>query len=507
MSADVCRSSGASTRGDRAAALRTGVNPALARRVALALVPMVLLLAATMPLRLHAQSYGEAASTNAQPVARSVEFLPQEQLDALLAPIALYPDDLLSQVLIASTYPLEVIEAARFVQQNPGLTGSALDDALRDKRWDPSVLSLAAFPQVLAMMSDQLEWTQQLGDAFLANQQQVMDTVQALRSRAQATGTLQDSDQQRVYVEDQEIVIEPAQADDVYVPVYDPQVVYGPWWVPAYQPFFWYPPAFYGYPVRHIGIGIVWGRPCHVNRNHWGWAHPRWQAGSIRVTAARSDFFNRPQYRNLYRANDVWRHAPEHRHGVAYASPVVRQRYVNVERRAADARREVRAGRMAGTPGREAPPRAVIATPQGMPAYRQVPADVRRAPEPRMRQTEPHAPQSVAVPAYQEVPQQRGAPQWRGPPPTAVPRVTAAPPPAMPRIVVAPPPPTMPRAVVAAPPTMPRVVVPAPQSVSVPGTPAVRVAPQPAPAAAERGRAVRQPGPADAGDSGSPRGR
>jgi len=119
---------------------------------------------------------------NAQPATQ----LPQDQLDSLLAPIALYPDQLLSQVLMASTYPLDVVEAARFVQQNPGLKGEALDQALATKAWDPSVQSLAAFPQVLAMMNDKLDWTQQLGDAFLANEAQVMQTVQSLRGRAQA---------------------------------------------------------------------------------------------------------------------------------------------------------------------------------------------------------------------------------------------------------------------------------------------------------------------------------
>src|ERR1700682_3387186 len=107
--------------------------------------------------------------------------LPQGELDALLAPIALYPDQLLAQVLMASTYPLEIVMAARFVQQNPSLAGDALDQALRNQNWDPSVLSLTAYPQVLVMMNDKLDWTQRLGDAFLANQQQVMDTVQALR--------------------------------------------------------------------------------------------------------------------------------------------------------------------------------------------------------------------------------------------------------------------------------------------------------------------------------------
>ena len=121
---------------------------------------------------------------------------------------------------------------------HPHETAAALDDAVRAKRWDPSVQSLTAFPQVLAMMSDRLEWTQQLGDAVLANRQQVMDTVQALRARAEATGTLQDTNQQHVYRSDQEIIIEPAQFDYVYVPVYDPLGAYEPWRVASSPPYY-----------------------------------------------------------------------------------------------------------------------------------------------------------------------------------------------------------------------------------------------------------------------------
>ncbi|HKW79601.1 MAG TPA: DUF3300 domain-containing protein, partial [Casimicrobiaceae bacterium] len=361
---------------------------------------LVLLLAAAHPLRAHAQSYGDGAPPDAVAQAPasdagSAEYLPQDQLDALLAPIALYPDDLLAQVLMASTYPLEVVEAARFVQQRPDLTGPALDDALAGKRWDPSVASLAAFPQVLAMMSDKLEWTQQLGDAFLANRAQVMDTVQALRTRAQAVGTLQDSDQQRVYDQDQSIVIEPAQPDVVYVPVYDPMVAYGPWWVPSYQPFFWYPPAFYGYPVYQFTTIVIFGRPCHVGRNHWGWAHPHWRTARIDLSIGRNDFFNRPRYRNLYRgANEVqWRHAPEHRHGVAYSNATVSRRYAVGDRRAVDVRRELRAGDPSRLSVRQ-PPRAV-ATPQGATAYRQAPS------EPRAGQAFREAPHGYAPPAPQ----------------------------------------------------------------------------------------------------------
>jgi hypothetical protein len=180
--------------------------------------------------------------------------LSQGELDALLAPVALYPDELLAQMLMASTYPLEIVTAARFVQQNPSLTGDALDQALRDQNWDPSVLSLTAYPQVLLMMNDRLDWTQRLGDAFLANQQQVMDTVQTLRSRAQAVGNLQSTPQQTVMNQGGFIDIEPAQPQFVYVPVYDPRVIYGPWSDPVHQPNYWYPPPIYGYPDLSAGI-------------------------------------------------------------------------------------------------------------------------------------------------------------------------------------------------------------------------------------------------------------
>src|ERR1700675_1021004 len=143
-------------------------------------------------------AYGQQPIAAANEPSAVATPLPQRELDALLAPIALYPDELLAQILMASTYPLEIVMAARFVQQNPSLTGDALDQALRDKNWDPSVLSLTAYPQVLVMMNDRRDWTQRLGDAFLANQQQVMDTVQTLRTRAQASGNLQSTPQQTV---------------------------------------------------------------------------------------------------------------------------------------------------------------------------------------------------------------------------------------------------------------------------------------------------------------------
>ena len=186
---------------------------------------------------------GIASAQTTPPPAPATAAVPisQDLLDSLLAPIALYPDQLLSQVLMASTYPLEVVEAARFVKANPGLRGEALDRALEGKAWDASVLSLCAFPQVLDMMDAKLEWTQRLGDAFLADEAAVMHTVQSLRLRAQQAGNLQSTPQQNVIVQERAIVIEPAQPEYVYVPVYNPEIIYGPWWAPAYRPWYWYP--------------------------------------------------------------------------------------------------------------------------------------------------------------------------------------------------------------------------------------------------------------------------
>ncbi len=244
----------------------------------------------------------------------------QGELDALLAPIALYPDQLLAQILMASTYPLQVVQAARFVQQNPSLTGDALDQALRNETWDPSVISLAAYPQVLMMMNDRLDWTQRLGNAFLADQQQVMDTVQMLRSRAQAAGTLQSTPQQTVTDQGGYIDIEPAQPQYVYVPVYDPRVIYGAWWDPAYQPVFWYPPPIYGYPDLSAGIvaGIFFGWPCAISYNHWGWAHPNWRGHDIDIDVHNNYLANRQQYAG--RGNGIWTHSPDQRNSLAYGS-------------------------------------------------------------------------------------------------------------------------------------------------------------------------------------------
>ncbi|MCU0605111.1 MAG: DUF3300 domain-containing protein, partial [Desulfobacterales bacterium] len=165
-----------------------------------------------------------------------------EELDQMLAPIALYPDSLLSQVLMASTYPAEMAEAAKWSKANPKQKGDAAVTAVQDKPWDNSVKSLVAFPQALATMAEKPEWVQQMGDAFLAQPNDVMDSVQRLRAAAQKTGNLQSNEQQKVIVEqapqtEQTVIkIEPANPQVVYVPAYNPTVVYGTWWYPSYPP-------------------------------------------------------------------------------------------------------------------------------------------------------------------------------------------------------------------------------------------------------------------------------
>jgi hypothetical protein len=272
----------------------------------------LLLLLTLSPLLVFAQD---------QPTSR--RFM-QEELDQMLAPIALYPDSLLAQILMAATYPLEVVQADRWAKTNRNLTGDQLNDALDNKNWDPSVKALVPFPQVLAMMSERLEWTQKLGDAFLDQEDQVMDTVQKLRARAEATGNLRDTEQQRVIVEEGDIVIEPVQPEVVYVPVYDPFVIYGPWWYPAFPPFFFPPPRGvvivrgFGFWPR-IVVGRAWGHAW----GHWDWRHH-----SINVNINRQININRNI--SVTRSNiqtTRWQHEVSHRKGVTYRNEATRERY------------------------------------------------------------------------------------------------------------------------------------------------------------------------------------
>src|SRR5450830_1623317 len=213
----------------------------------------------------------------------------QQELDQMLAPIALYPDALLSQVLMASTYPLEVVQAARFIDSRPGMQGDGLARAIAPMPWDPSVKSLAQFPAVLAMMNDKLDWTQHLGDAFLSQQANVMDTVQNLRMRAEIAGNLRTNNQQRIIQQDQVIVIEPINPQIIYVPYYNPVVVYGSWWWPQRPPVYWAPPPRYRPPSYNVTIsaGIAFGAGVGIAR--WGYneARPDWRQHHVLVNNVR----------------------------------------------------------------------------------------------------------------------------------------------------------------------------------------------------------------------------
>ena len=284
------------------------VTSKISRMTATALVACAL----TLPNQGFAQS-ATPATPGAQPIAQA-KALSQEQLDQMLAPIALYPDALLAQVLMASTYPLEIVSAARWLRANPEASGKALEDAMRKHTWDPSVKSLAAFPTVLQLMNEKIEWTQQLGDAFLAQRTDVMAGVQALRRKALAQGNLESNAQQKVVIEKQTIVIEPASTTVVYVPVYNPTVVYGPWWYPAYLPYYWYPAGYVASPGLGFAAGVVVGAAL--------WGGCNWHGHDVTINVNR---YNRFNHTRITRTS--WQHDPGHRHGVPYRDATIAQSF------------------------------------------------------------------------------------------------------------------------------------------------------------------------------------
>jgi Protein of unknown function (DUF3300) len=262
-----------------------------------------------------------------------------EEIDQLMAPIALYPDDLLVQILTAATYPLEIVMAARWVAdpKNAALKGDALEQALQAQSWDPSVKSLVPFPDVLKMMSDKLEWTQKLGDAFLAQQQDCFASIQRLRQRAQSAGKLTSTKQQTVSTEGPAIVIAPADPEVVYVPAYDPSVAYSSWPYPDYPPYYYPPPAGYGLAAG-LATGLAFGAGVAITRGLWGWGSPNWGAGSINVNVNR---FNQINANRTAISSNTWQHNAVHRQGVAYRDAATRQRF-GQEHAGAAARRDYR---------------------------------------------------------------------------------------------------------------------------------------------------------------------
>ncbi len=302
---------------------------AVSRLAALVLLAAVMLVA------------GDAHAQDAEAPAPADDGKPpmsQPELDQLLASIALYPDPLLAQMLMAATYPIEIVQADRWVKQNPDLKGDALAKALEEKPWDASVKSLVNFPDVLGMMSEELEWTVKLGDAFLGQQEQVMSTVQALRRRAKAQGNLKSTPQQTVTTQAAEsgeagapttIIIEPANPEVIYVPAYDPWVTYGAWWYPDYGPYYYPWPWFWGGAGISFGVGVAAGVP-------WGyaWGHPHWHHHHVDVDHRRHAHLNRHIRHSRYLGGTAatpgpraWRHSPAHRAGMSYRNRATAQRF------------------------------------------------------------------------------------------------------------------------------------------------------------------------------------
>lgn len=282
-------------------------------------------LAGALALVLTAPAVGFAQ--DGPPVAEqqaSVAYAPQ-RLDQILAPVALYPDPLLADILTASTYPLEVIAAERWVSdpQNAAFEGDQLQAALQTQDWDPSVKSLVPFPQILKMMSAQLDWMQQLGTVFLAQQADVMNSVQRLRQQAAAAGHLASTPQQTVVQEAGAIEIAPATPQTIYVPVYNPQVVYAPWPYPNYPPDYIVPPGYYYEPG--LAAGIFYGAPVVLVGAVWFWGDFDWRRHRIHVDRDRFDTFG---FRHAGGEGDFWQHDPWHRRGVDHRGFSAQQRDV-----------------------------------------------------------------------------------------------------------------------------------------------------------------------------------
>lgn len=261
--------------------------------------------------------------------------LPPQQLDDLVAPVALYPDPLLGEILAASTYPLEVVEAHQWVLDHPKWKPSKLMDEAKKQHWDLSVQGLVAFPQALILLSQDVNWTTSLGNAFLAQQMDVMQAVQRQRQQAYAKGTLRSTPQQTVTETNQngrpEIAIEPANPDVWYVPAYNPAYVWGP------PPYGYYPPLYY----PGIGIGFDWGPGIDLGLyfggwggwawGGWGWM-PNWYVGGLYVN---NSFFHRYGFREFHGpgalGTSAWVHDPAHRLGVPYAGRGLASRFAGRE--------------------------------------------------------------------------------------------------------------------------------------------------------------------------------
>jgi hypothetical protein len=306
---------------------------------------------AAPPAQPAAQAAPPQPAADAPPGDADAQPFKPEELEAIVAPIALYPDPLVAQVLMASTYPLEVIQAARLMKGKPGLKDDALNEELKKYDWDDSVKSLCSFPQTLDVLNEKIDWMQKLGDAFLDQRKETMDAIQRMRAKAQAQGNLQSNEQQKVIVEaaaaqpaapgqpappaEQTVIkIEPASPQVVYVPQYNPQVVYGPP-PPAYPPYYYpYPPGYaWGAAAISFGVGMAVGAAV--------WGGCNWGGGDVDIDVNKNNNFtnnvnrgdkatqikNERNTRQSQGGKQSFNHDPSHRKGAQYRDKGTQQKY------------------------------------------------------------------------------------------------------------------------------------------------------------------------------------
>ncbi len=302
--------------------------------------------------------YPQAAATpptsTAQPSAAAK--LPNDQLDSLVAPIALYPDPLLAQVLAASTYPLEIIQLQQWMTKHPDLKGEALATAVEKEKWDPAIQGLAGLPDVVKRLADDIKWTADLGNAFLAQQSDVMDAVQRMRKKASDAGNLKTTEQQKVTTEvvqtKQVIVIQQANPQVIYVPAYNPVVVYGPPVYP-YPPIYYPPPGYYAAGVA-IGFGVGIAMGAFWGSGGWGYG-PRWGYGSVNINVNNRYVNHYNRYNGGNRYNGNWNHNPQHRGGAPYGDRNTANRYGGTARGDSMATRQAAARQNSGASARTQP--------------------------------------------------------------------------------------------------------------------------------------------------------
>lgn len=315
--------------------MMSGMNRSSLLLCTFALASLLALIRPALPAQeTPAPASPQPATPSAEEQAKAVSFKPEE-LEQIVAPIALYPDALLAQVMMASTYPLEIVLAARWAADHPDIKGDAVAKAVENETWDPSVKSMVAFPDVLKMMNDKLDWTQKLGDAVLAQRKDVMDAVQRLRVKAKDSGNLKSSKEQTVKTEaapagapaPQVIIIESPSPEVVYVPTYNPTVVYGAWPYPAYPPYSYYPPGYVaGAAFFSFSAGVIVGSAL--------WGGCNWGHSDININVNRYNSFNRTNINNVNRTNvnrtninNSWEHNSAHRQGVGYRDSATQQKY------------------------------------------------------------------------------------------------------------------------------------------------------------------------------------